>query len=256
MSSIIVVKLLFSLFFNLVVFARGWLVPLAAATWYFVQPGLIAYAVQIPVILYLIHRRIAWKAVGLDACYLRCGTTVTLGIWILLQLIGVVFFGPGIDQSLLSRGWTRLAGVQLANLLNVFLEEVLFRGFLFMQLYWSLPWKRMRLPAALLVSQAIFALMHVPHRVAVGVSAGNIVMEQGMLLGIGVLYALIYLRTKNIFIAMGIHLLANLPIALFMPQGLATQIVYVIGVLVLAGTSLRAKVSAERCQSTVKRTLS
>ncbi len=44
---VVFVKIAFSAFFNLVVFKNKWLVPLAEASNYIIQPGLVAYLVQI-----------------------------------------------------------------------------------------------------------------------------------------------------------------------------------------------------------------
>jgi hypothetical protein len=82
------------------------------------------------------------------------------------------------------------------------------------------PW--LRFVTTLIISQIIFALVHIPNRVYLGLGAGEIALDLLLLTVWGVLFTLIYLRTDNIFLVAGIHALGNAPTSLFAPQpGLA-----------------------------------
>jgi membrane protease YdiL (CAAX protease family) len=102
---------------------------------------------------------------------------------------------------------------------NALFEEIAYRGFLFPQLYLRLtslrarPWNRFLV--ALLISQAAFALSHIPNRIYLGMTAGDIAVDLLMLVGWGVLYTLLYLRTDNLFLVVGVHALGNTPTTLF-----------------------------------------
>ena len=102
----------------------------------------------------------------------------------------------------------------------------------------------MRLVLALLVSQGLFALSHVPNRIYLGMKPDEIALDLLMLLGWGTLYALIYLRTNNLFIVVGIHALGNTPTTLFatvpaLSGDGASVLIYtlVIGISLLFGLS-------------------
>src|SRR5690606_32107815 len=72
-----------------------------------------------------------------------------------------------------------------------------------------------RFAAALLISQVAFALSHIPNRIYLRMSPGDIVIDLLMLVGWGVLYTLLYLRTDNLFLVVGVHALGNTPTTLF-----------------------------------------
>ena len=105
-----------------------------------------------------------------------------------------------------------------ADLGNALFEEIAYRGFLFPQLYLRLAGcgsARKRLGLALLISQGLFALSHIPNRIYLGMTPSEIALDLLMLLGWGTIYTLIYLRTDNLFIVVGIHALGNTPTTLF-----------------------------------------
>lgn len=139
------------------------------------------------------------------------------------------------------------AGIVLGVLIgqvfgNALFEELAYRGFVFPQLYLRLhgdgerPWHGFLL--TLLISQALFALVHIPNRLYLGMSAGEIAADLAMLIGWGVLFTLIYMRTDNIFLVTGVHALGNAPTTLFtsMPalQGAgASLLIYALAVLAI-----------------------
>ncbi|HVU10895.1 MAG TPA: CPBP family intramembrane glutamic endopeptidase, partial [Phototrophicaceae bacterium] len=113
-----------------------------------------------------------------------------------------------------------MIGMILTQILgNALFEEIAYRGFMFPQVYLRLsslrdrPWGR--LIVALLISQGLFALSHIPNRIYLGMSPSDIAADLVVLLLLGALFTLIYVRTDNLFIVVGVHALGNTPTVLF-----------------------------------------
>jgi membrane protease YdiL (CAAX protease family) len=92
-------------------------------------------------------------------------------------------------------------------------EEIAFRGFLYPQLYLKFRGShRVRFWTALLVSQLLFAIGHVPAHLMIRHLSGRGLWTTVILQGlIGVVLLLLYLRTRNLWISVGIHGLVNAP---------------------------------------------
>lgn len=211
---------------NLVFFAGNTFRPLASATGGLLTGSLLVNLVFIGVLIGLIpigFGRLRLYDLGVIARNVPVGLAYTLGIWGAAQAIhliaGLVTYG----SVSLNRDWSNpgfMLGMALAQILgNALFEEIAYRGFLFPQLYLRLaglrdkPWRR--LVTALIVSQGLFALSHIPNRIYLGMSPGDIALNVLLLLVLGVLYTLIYVRTDNLFIVVGIHALGNTPTTLF-----------------------------------------
>ena len=151
----------------------------------------------------------------------------------------------------LSAEWVNpafMVGLVLTQIFgNALFEEIAYRGFMFPQLYLRMtglrarPWARLAL--ALLISQGLFALSHIPNRIYLGMTPSEIALDLLMLLGWGTLYTLIYLRTDNLFIVVGIHALGNTPTTLFRTVPLlsgdgASILIYTLVILFLFGLPL------------------
>ncbi|MEM7476467.1 MAG: CPBP family intramembrane glutamic endopeptidase, partial [Planctomycetota bacterium] len=100
---------------------------------------------------------------------------------------------------------------------NALYEEILFRAFLITQMLvlikkkkrkWS--WNRCFL-IALLGSQVIFALIHIPNRLYQGsyTGVGSFFADQFILVILGSLLAGVFLLSRNVYAAIGIHALVN-----------------------------------------------
>jgi membrane protease YdiL (CAAX protease family) len=182
---------------------------------------------------------------GLEWNKLPSALLIVLGLWIAMQLVGMLPSLIASGQVALSSYWTwdrvpAIAGELIAQFLgNAFVEEVIFRGFLVPQIYLMLgakTWSRgRRLTAAVLVSQLIFALSHVPQRIATGYSLSSMLFNLLLLWGIGVLFAVLYARTENLFIAVGVHALANAPVTVVaLPsQAMGELLAYVLGLALI-----------------------
>ena len=162
------------------------------------------------------------KDIGLKWHQLLRGVTVGLALWVLVQiiqlLIGLAKTGRvALDPVWAEEGVGPMLGLLIGHLLGTSLcEEAIFRGFFLPQLWLTL---RSRMPnspkltvsLAVLASQALFAFMHLPWQIARGSEAGDLPFIVLAMLFNGVFYAIIYLRTGNLFIAMVIHAFGNVP---------------------------------------------
>ena len=164
--------------------------------------------------------------VGLVRSKLSQGIVTTIILWIVIQLTTVISEYVTAGGPVLARSWqSGRAGSTLVWFLVMLLgaglfEEIVNRGFLYPQMYLKFRGSHVvRMAAALLVSQCLFAVAHIPAHILVRhMSARQItmtVLAQGFA---GVMLALLYLRTRNLWIAMGIHALVNAPTGLFTAQ--------------------------------------
>lgn len=175
---------------------------------------------------------LTWSDLGLCKKKFSRGTIVVFCLWILMQLIGMLLHLFTSGKGGLSPIWTLeriplIAGELIAQFLgNAFAEEIIFRGFLLTQVILLLKRKisnRSRLlTASILISQLIFALTHIPQRIATGYTLPSLVVNLFLLWVIGSLFAVLYLRTENIFIVIGLHALANVPVSILAIPSQAT----------------------------------
>ncbi len=140
-------------------------------------------------------------------------TTVLLG-W-----TGLVPFKPNPDLALFSM--PVLVGRQLDAIVgSALIEEVMYRGFLMTQLYVVV---RRRWPArpgfclglAVGLPQLYFGINHVPAALRMHLPTAEIAVYIVHVVLVGVLFAALYLRTGNLFVAVGAHAIVNNPASLF-----------------------------------------
>ena len=207
-----------------VLFPSGVLRVLARPTGGLVSATLMANAVLLVGVLGVLRWRSDLDAadVGLSARGFLAGATVTVLLWAGINLFQALW-GLRVDASVQANpDWARLGasrtvGIFLAQLLgNALLEEILFRGVLFEQLHVRLlnrgTGATRSLLLALAVSQALFALIHVPLRLSSGMPLDALPGELALLFGLGVLLALLYWRTANLYVCIGVHALSNAPL--------------------------------------------
>jgi len=184
------------------------------------------------------------RDIGLQWDKLLAGVLAVLGLWIVMQLVGMALGLLGSGKVSLSSIWTPdrllpIAGELLAQFLgNAFVEELIFRGFLVTQLYLMLKEKissrRWLVIASVLISQLIFSLSHIPQRMVNDYTPLGLLFNLLLVWVYGILFALLYLRTENIFIAVGVHALANAPVTIVaMPSNLVAGLLPLILGLVL-----------------------
>jgi membrane protease YdiL (CAAX protease family) len=242
---------------NLVFFAGNTFRPLASATGGLFTGSLLANLVFIAVLVTGIILRFGGLRpydVGLIPRNILRGFVFAFGIWAGAQVVHMVAGWLTYGTVKLSTDWINpgfMIGLVLTQIFgNALFEEIAYRGFLFPQLYLraaalrARPWTRLLL--ALLISQGLFALSHIPNRIYLGMTPSEIALDLLMLLGWGTLYTLIYLRTDNLFIVVGIHALGNTPTTLFSTVPLlagdgASILIYTLVILVLFGLPLLRK---------------
>lgn len=151
----------------------------------------------------------------------------TAALWALMHA-GTMVWSLATGTSLRpAAAWAGSAAAALAPLLaqvfgTALMEETVFRGHLWPQLVLRLrtiATARVAWVAGLLLSQALFALLHVPVLGSQGLDAGAIGGTLVMLFVVGVVFALVYAATGNLWLAVGAHALGNAPTLLVEPQG-------------------------------------
>jgi membrane protease YdiL (CAAX protease family) len=168
--------------------------------------------------------RVPPREVGLDAAKLPAAVGLCVIIWVVIQVILVVVLALLGQEIALNREWTTGTwtwgvGQWIGQLCgNTFLEEVLFRGFLLPQcVLLMLRWMptagpRIQISAALVLSQGLFALPHVFFNSHQPEGQWLLLVQFVM----GLTFSGIYIHTGNLFLAMGVHTLANNPSPLLM----------------------------------------
>jgi len=166
------------------------------------------------------------RDIGLVQEDIQLGIGITAGTWILVQVTGVAALmlqseSPALADSLIRVGILSVLGGFIGQFFgNALYEETVYRAFLlpqlakkFTRLYKSGS-PRIAFLSALLASQIVFTLIHVPGRLAGGVEVGNLPVFLVAPFVLGVLFALIYARTGNLFVTIGLHALVNDPVLL------------------------------------------
>lgn len=220
-----------SIIVNQVLFPLGILLPIQKATWGLLNTTLLANLFSMLVVFTLMFRfaglkpkDVALKPVGSgDTAIVRgvVWTIVALAIVHLASVIALLAMGKPFEFF----NWFSPVGRnQVGNVAgqffgNAIYEEVLFRGFLLPQLVLLLK-KRNRKWSwtkcfwlGLGGSQLLFALSHIPNRIYQGTytSIGAFAGDMQVLFIAGILLALVFLLTRNLYAAVGVHAIVNVP---------------------------------------------
>lgn len=159
-----------------------------------------------------------------------------LGYWLILQLVfATTMF---LLDGQVSCG-TVMPGYLVDQLLFFALaEEIIFRGFLFPQVFLKLKRdgqnQKGAFWGALLVSQVFFSLTHIPHRLINSTPTQDIPFHLLLLLVSGLYLCYVYLRSQNLFVAVIVHALGNFPTTVISHNSLPW---YVIN-LIMMGTAI------------------
>ncbi len=221
----IVAQIALSMLANLVFFPRGAFDGIHRVTGGLINPTLsnnLMWLLLVVMGLFFGIGKLRPGDVGLLREKVLPAVFVTLGMWILMQLILIAacLFSEGSlawHKSWEEKGGLVVMGILLGQLLgNALYEEIAFRGFLLPQVYFKCGGMRdslstRHLGAALLISQLIFSLIHIPNRLMKGVMGAPLLIDLLMLIVMGILFALLYLRTKNLLVAVGVHAILNYP---------------------------------------------
>lgn len=163
------------------------------------------------------------RDLGMRLRALPAAIGVTAAIWLLLHAtaaLAIVVDGGKLGWSVMAQRAPRTLVTELAGQVfgNALFEEILFRGCLLVQ---AVLWfarnetspTRSAVWSGLLSSQAVFALQHVSNRLANDAwpDAATAASDLGMLFVHGLFFAGLFLRTRNLFVAVGVHALGNCP---------------------------------------------
>jgi membrane protease YdiL (CAAX protease family) len=200
-----------------------WLGSLYVATRFLVQASLVAGLFSLAVVgvtLFAVGR-LKGSDVGWNAPDLWQGLLVTFGFWVamnvVLAVLGALDGGVFLDKVWTERGASAVVGGLIGQLIgNALVEETVFRGFLLPQFYLkgAAVFRRgAAMAIALIGSSLLFAVSHVPHRILVsGLSGTEILWDQAGLFLMGLFFGVAYVVTRNLFVAVGLHALANEPV--------------------------------------------
>lgn len=243
----LVLVVISSLFFNLVVFQYRLFVPITKITFGIINSTLLANIINMLVIvgiLMIYYGKLRLRDIGINVDKIYKGVIATFSFWVIIQIVGLItnLYTYGkivIHHSWAQYGITSILGALIAQLLgNALYEEMAFRGFLLNQFIKKLEHKfvnkkGLTIFLGVLISQLIFALIHIPNRIYLGVSFSDIAMNIPILLGIGSFFALLYHRTNNLFIVIGLHSLVNTPTHLFEVQDYTSSFYYILAILLI-----------------------
>jgi membrane protease YdiL (CAAX protease family) len=173
------------------------------------------------------YEKLSLQDIGIVWRRLRSAMLFWGGIWLLIQGIelvaGLLLRGHAEIDPAWSGGGLAIIGLLVAHLFGTALyEEMAFRGFLLRQCFASLHRRTknrqvLSTVLAILISQLAFALFHVPWKLLTQGRSANTMGELSGVLLTGIVYSLLYLRTDNLFLVMGVHALGNAPTSLITP---------------------------------------
>ncbi|GAA3350296.1 hypothetical protein GCM10020358_75640 [Amorphoplanes nipponensis] len=202
---------------------RGFYTTVSSDTGHLVRPALIGGLALLAVAFVAArYAGLRPRDLGWQRSRVGRGLAATAAIFVAMQVIQIVVTVAHGDQPQLATawtgaGWATAVGVLAGYALGIApAEETFFRGLLLPQL--ALKFSRMApavaVGAALVVSQSMFALYHLPGDVLGGSSGAgmawpDIVLDLGRLFAIGMVFAALYLRTGNLFLVIGIHALQD-----------------------------------------------
>jgi hypothetical protein len=207
-------------------------------TEFFVNSSLIGGLVELAVFCTIVFGlgRLRPSDVGWTVSAACWGLLVTLAFWIAMQ--GVLSIVAAITGNfLLHDAWNRpgsviaISGGLMGQLFgNALLEETGCRGFFLPQFYLKAAGPLSPKPAlmiAVLGSSLLFAAAHIPNRLWVGDLAGiDLLIDQIGLVVVGLIFATVYLVTRNLFIAIGLHALLNEPVPIVLADAITVYAVW------------------------------
>lgn len=221
--SLIFIHILFTLTVNLVLFANGTLSVIAKSTNGWINETLAAnlFGLVLEVVIFLcIIAKLSPKDFGLTKNKLLAGLFGTLLFWLAINIVDLGMTLLTHSSLTFNNDIFTNSNVVFGELLgqlfgNALLEEVLFRGFLLVQIYLLLKKVKnntSRIVYAMLISQSIFAAIHIPNRIYSGLVGIDFVYDFIVLVILGIIFSLLYVLTKNLFFVIGVHSLMNVQI--------------------------------------------
>lgn len=215
---------IFSIFINLVVFKQNYLGFIPDLTMGIINETLTVNCVNIllfVIILILIQGKLSFSDIGIKKNRLLSAFLAVITIWVILQLLNIIVAVVLDGKPIIYSGWdkygaTYVIGSFIAQIFgNALFEEIFFRGFLLVQISKKCRNKKSNIILGLVISQLAFALIHIPNRILNGMSLLEILPSLLIVFLLGIFFSIIYLFTDNLFLAVGIHSLWNMPLLIF-----------------------------------------
>jgi uncharacterized protein len=195
--------------------------------------------------------RIPMRRLGLDWRRAPVALAWTAAVWGAAQVLLIALAIALGQEIVFAAEWSvagPIVGMLLGQLLgNALVEEVVYRGFALPQAFAALSGSHMRrLVIGIAISQLVFAVTHIPARLHDGYEGVMLLGSVAAPFAGGVLFALTYLRTGNLFVAIGLHALVNAPTPLVepaIPPGWPVLAAAILGVVLwpAAASSARAR---------------
>lgn len=179
------------------------------------------------------------RHVGLSAGAFWEALPILLWVWILVQAAHVAMGAASGTVSIVPTSLDLSASVGQrveAVVGSGLLEEVFYRGFLLVQAYGLLRRRMGReraLALAVVASSVYFGLNHIRAGLRAGLSPAEVAAFAVHCALVGALFAALFLRTGNLFIAAGAHALINDPLP-FVDPPVDPSLTMLVGVCVLA----------------------
>jgi len=204
---------------------------------------------NIPLILVTVAGILLWyeklrlQDIGIVFGKLPLAIVFGVSAWTIIQgtesIVGVLIKGrtgiiPDWRQNSLA-----ILGLLIGHLFGTALwEEITFRGFLLKQCFLRLSGrtgnKALVTISSILVSQLVFMLFHIPWKLMNFESYPKMFGELAGILLTGIIYAILYLRTDNLFLVMIFHALGNASTPLTMPVIGTNNILLLFMILIMA----------------------
>jgi membrane protease YdiL (CAAX protease family) len=237
-----------------VLFPSGILNAFAAPTRGLITATLVANFIFLAIIVGLVLCLVGGlrlSDLGLRGSDVPIAAVLTISVWIGVNAIEGAWQAVADGGVSWSGEWQRLGATALIGALlaqvfgNALYEEILFRGVVLRQSYWRLEMTRLTnlqaLAIAIAVSQSLFALIHLPILLSGGMSIIVAFSRLPAIFVAGTAFAVLYARSDNLMLCVGIHALANKPTLLLtdrfaLPDNLAFPTVMCLVLAALWGT--------------------
>lgn len=187
--------------------------------------------------LRLQHLGLRWNAV-------LNGVLITLLVWGAAQLFLFALAALGSSHPILNPvlnsqpDSTAVGRVFLAPFGNALVEEVLYRGFLFPQLYllagmWGSMTRGRRLVVAVGASQGFFGVNHISAGRTMGLGHLDLALYLLQVACVGAFFAVLYLRTENLLAVAGVHALINNPLSFYLSPVNPSLVIILLGLALM-----------------------
>ena len=211
--------------------------PISKATNYWIQPTLVVNIISLAVFSFIIFGigKHNLESIWLTKQKVKKAAFFVFFIWFSSQIVTVIATYLNDGNLTLVNKLNVLTGNLLGQLFgNAAFEELIYRGVFFLQFYLLLKRKmadKKALLIAIISSQVVFAVIHIPNRLLVN-QVENLGLNLLGLFGAGVVLTLIYFRTKNLAFLVGVHALINQPFNVIETSFPMRMIIFILIILV------------------------